>query len=863
MISDLLIAARGLRRSPAFTVAAIVTLALGIGANTTMFSVVNSILLRPLPGYQTGRLVQICDTSLNARFGAPGSCSFLAPQLYQRLREQLRSIAPLAANQFCRMNLTGTGEPEQLAGPCTTANWFELQRAQAMLGRTFLPDEDQHGQNRVVVLDYGLWQQRFGADPKIIGKTLTLDKELWVVVGVMPPGFRPIGTTASTIYTPYVVADNPHGLLVTGRLKAGVSLAVAQAELNVAAARLSRENPDWSTLKLSGTPVLERVTGPHRPLLLLLLGAVSFVLLIACVNVANLLLARSTAREHEIAIRMALGARRGDIVRFVLAEALTISVLASLAAVAIAYGGLRLLKPLTATLPRADELSVDARVLLCSLILGIIAALLFGVFPALRSAQPARAARMRSRTSSRSQGTLVAGEVALAFVLVAGAGLLIRTFVAIRATDLGYNPHNVLTNFLALPPSPDGSRTAGAGVYAKIRERVSALPGVHAVATASSLPMFGVSISMDVHPEGQPERRHEHVASMDVISDDYFRVMRIPQRVGRSFTLDDRDGSTPVVIVSESIMRRYFAGNAIGKRIIIPEFKFNIDGGKEIGAEIVGVVGDVCVNSVDDCQAEHIYLPETQNALRMENLLVRTEGDPMAIARAVRHAAYLEAPAVPLDNPQTLDERTSYLTDASKRAMWLLGVFAGLALLLAGVGIYGVSSYSASQRSHEIGIRMALGAQFEDIVGLIYRGVLLPSAIGLTVGAGAAVWLTIAQIVDLRRKRRGSKNPGVSWFHTAGSICPGCHWSSRTRCAQRPCQGSAPRLRTDPRAWHGHTFHRNNSTGTRNRVANFFACALLILRFPLRISDTRLFGKTSQRSLGRSPFSCSRCFSIL
>jgi putative ABC transport system permease protein len=254
--------------------------------------------------------------------------------------------------------------------------------------------------------------------------------------------------------------------------------------------------------------------------------------------------------------------------------------------------------------------------------------------------------------------------------------------------------------------------------------------------------MFGVSISMDVHPEGQTTRRHEHVASMDVISDDYFRVMEIPRRAGRIFTPDDRDGSTPVVVVSESIVNRYFAGQAIGKRMIIPEFKFNIDGGKDIAAEIVGVVGNVCVNSVEDCQAEHIYLPEQQNALRMENLLVRTEGDPLGIAKAVRHAVYLEAPTVPLDDPRTLEERTSYLTDGPKRAMWLLGVFAGLALLLAAVGIYGVSAYLATERSHEIGIRMALGAEFGDIAGLIYRGALFPSAVGLAIGVGAALWLT-------------------------------------------------------------------------------------------------------------------------
>jgi predicted permease len=742
MITDLRIALRGLRRSPSFTLAAIVTLALGIGANTTMFSVVNAVLLRPLPGYETNRLLQICDASQNARFSAPGACTFLAPQIYQRLREQLRSFVTLSANQYCRMNLTGAGEPEQLEGPCATANWFELQRAQALLGRTFLPDEDQHGRNRVVVLDHGFWQRRFGSDPRIIGRTLTIDKEPWVVTGVMPSDFRPIGTTSASIYTPYVVADNPHGLQVTGRLKPHVSLAAAQSELNVIAAQLARTNPDWTTLQLSATPVLEQVTGPQRPLLLLLLGAVSLVLLIACVNVANLLLARSTARQHEIGIRIALGASRRRIVRFVLAEAILLSTAASLAALFIAYVGLRLLKPLTASLPRAEELSLDARVLVWSLLLGLIATLLFGVLPALQSAQPAGVAGMRARAGAKPQAILVAGEIALAFVLLVGAGLLIRTFVAIRSTDLGYQPQNVLTGFLALPPAPDGSRTAGAGLYARIRERVAALPSVREVATASSLPMFGVSISMDVHPEGQPERRREHVATLDVISEGYFRVLRIPQRAGRQFNTGDREGSTPVAIVSESIQRRYFAGNAIGKRLILPELKFNIDGGPDIAAEIVGVVGNVCVNSIEDCQAEHIYLPEPQHALRMENLLVRTEGEPMALARAVRHAAYLEAPTIPLDSPQTLEERTSYLTDGPRRGMWLLGLFAGLALLLAALGIYGVSSYLASQRDREIGIRLALGARFPHIAGLIYRSVLLPSAIGLALGTGAAVWLT-------------------------------------------------------------------------------------------------------------------------
>jgi hypothetical protein len=294
--------------------------------------------------------------------------------------------------------------------------------------------------------------------------------------------------------------------------------------------------------------------------------------------------------------------------------------------------------------------------------LAALSALLFGGLPALRASRPAQWSGIR--VTVRSQRWLVAGEVALSFVLLVGAGLVIRAFVAIRSYDLGYDPHRVLTNFVELPPSADGSRAAGTTLYARIRERVAALPGVREVATASSIPMFGVSLSMTVEPEGAPESQHRPAASLDVISDAYFRVLRIPLRAGRSFTPEDRDGARPVAVVSESIAGRYFAGSPIGRRLMIPELKFNIDGGKEIATEIVGVAGNVCLSSVEDCRAEHIYLPESQYALRMVNLLVRTAGDPRAAASAVRHAMYQEAPAIPLDDPQTLEERTAYLTTA-------------------------------------------------------------------------------------------------------------------------------------------------------------------------------------------------------
>ena len=730
MLSDLRAVWRGLRRSPGFTLAAVVTLALGMGANTTMFSVVNAVLLRPLAGYQTERLVNICD-------GSSGGCNFVDPEVFLRLRQRLHSYATIAANQNCRVNLTGRGEPEQIAGPCATANWFDLYRAQAVQGRTFLPDEDRHGRNHVVVLDHGYWQRRFGADPKIVGQSLTLDGEPWLVIGVMPAGFAPAGSVASPLYTPYVVEDNPHGLNITARLKPGVSLAAAQSELNSAVAQLVAENADWRRLRLAAVPVLEQVTGPQRPLLLLLLGAVAFVLLIACVNVANLLQARGAARRQEVAIRAALGATRAHIVRFVLAEAFAIAGTASVAAVALTWWGLRALAPLTARLPRAGELSIDGRVLVGALLAGTACALLFGALPAWGATRP-----VDTRSSPKSQGVLVAAEIALAFVLLTGAGLLLRTFAAIRAVDLGYSPHRVLTHFVALPPSPDGSRTAGEVLYSRFRDRLRALPGVREVATASALPMFGVQIHMDVQPDGQPARQHEHQAALTVVSQEYFHLMQIPLRAGRGFANSDREGGPRVIVVSDSIAQRYFGGRALGRRIVLPEFLFNIDGGKNVAPEIVGVAGNVCSHSVEDCQAEYIYLPEAQNALRMENLLVRTAGDPMAVEAMVRQAVWREAPAIPLDDPQTLDDRTAYLSDGPKQAMWLLGLFAGLALLLAAAGTYGVSAYLAARRSREIGIRIALGAESRDIAALVYRGVLLPAALGLAIGALAAQWLT-------------------------------------------------------------------------------------------------------------------------
>ncbi len=586
VLADLIVALRGLRRAPAFTLLAVATLALGIGANATIFSIINSVLLRRLSGFETDRLLRLQDATHQAGLG------FVDPEVFRRLRTGTRAFEQLAGLQFCQFALTGGEAPEQVAGPCVTANWFTLQRARALLGRTFLPDEDLPGKNRVVVLDHGFWLRRFGGDRDVIGRRILLDGQPWTVVGVMPSDFRPVGASVSPIYTPYVLDEHAAGLYVTGRLRPDVTLAEAQAELRLLATRLHSVLPRFSGLALTATPVLEDITGPAAPLLHLLMGAVSLVLLIACVNVANLLLARSSARQREMDIRSALGASRWRLARFLIIEALVLSTAAGLAAVAVAGWSLRLAAPLISTLPRADEVSVDLRVFGACLAIGGLVALALGLLPVLRQ-PPSGLAITANRSAQRWQGSLLAAEVAIAFVLLVGAGLLLRTFVAMRDASLGYEPRNVLTHFLALPSAPDGSRaassrkassrTAGLALLGRLRHRLAAVPGVSSVATSSALPMGGVTITMDVQPEGQPARNRPdspgaRQASLVVVSDRYFETARIPLLHGRTFGPGDREGTHPVVMVSQSVAQRYFHGQALGQRLVLPRLGYNLTG---------------------------------------------------------------------------------------------------------------------------------------------------------------------------------------------------------------------------------------------------------------------------------------------
>jgi predicted permease len=736
VLGDLTVALRGLRRSPAFTMLAVSTLSLGIGANATIFSIVNSVLLRPLTGFETDRLLRIQDATRQAGLG------FVDPEAFKRIRTEVKAFEQLAGMQFCQFALTGDSEPEQVWGPCVTSNWFDIQRARAMLGRTFLPEEELPGKNKVVVLDHGFWLRRFGGERDIVGRQVILDGKPWVVIGVMPADFRPVGANASAVYTPYVIDENSAGLYVTGRLQEKVTTEQAQAELRILGAQLQSVLPRFKDLSLTATPVLEDITGPAAPMLRLLLGAVSLVLLISCVNVANLLLARSAARQREMDIRAALGASRWRITRFLFVESLVLCSAAGIAAFAVAHLGVRAAAPLISALPRADEVSVDLLVFGVCFAVGMLAAIAFGTLPVVVRPKRQGLAVTANRSARRWQGSLIAAEVAISFVLLLGAGLLLRTFAAMRQSSLGYDARNVLTHFLSLPPSPDGSRTAGLAMIGRLRDKMADIPGVTSVATSSTLPMGGVTMTMDVQPEGQAAIRGTRQASLVVVSDRYFQTAGIPLVKGRAFGAGDREGTGPVVIVSQSVANRHFNGSAVGKRLVLPRIGYNLTGGDEMRAEIVGVAGNICVNSVSDCQVEHLYLPESQSGLRMTYFLVRSNNDPMSLAASVKRAAAEESPLIPLDQPQTLEQRTGYLTDSARQGMWLVGAFAALAVLLAASGVYGVSSYLAGLRRKEIGIRVALGATFSNVVSLIYGQALIMAAAGLCLGAIIAVGLS-------------------------------------------------------------------------------------------------------------------------
>ena len=743
---DLRFSARTLARNPAFTIAAVLALALGIGANTAIFSVVNAVALRPFPWKDSGRLVRIWESA--PQLGWPRFSTSIPNFIDWRAQNHV--YEDIAAWRGAELNLTGLEEAQRVEGGAVTASFFTTLGVQPSRGRFFLPDEEKPGADaRVAVISHGLWTRSFGADPKIVGRTLVLNGADSTVVGVLPESFQwvlPSDILVPLVLDPAANRSN-HVLIVMGRLRPGVTLERADAEMNGIAARLAAQYPDsnkgWSTQQAQVARWI--VNRDVRRALLVLTAAVGFVLLIACANVTNLLLARAAGRRREIAIRAALGAGRMRVVRQLLTESALVGLAGGGAGLLLALWGVDLLRSLNPqTIPRIDEVSVDLRVLAFTLGLSLLTSLVFGLAPALQSSRPDVADALKeggrgAPTGSmrhRARSALVTAEVAFSLVLLVGAGLLLRSFWRLTRVDPGFAPAGVVTMKINLPESKYPSAGEIQTFYEALFARLRAHPGVAGVATVSIVPFGYGNTANEVVIEGRPDDPGGAKASADwrLVSPGYFRAMGIPLHEGRDF--ESRDGAGPgVVVVSEAMARRYWPGaDPIGKRM-------RPRGGKD-WMTVVGVAGDVAHRGLDEAPAPLLYFCAYSSNWNPMSLVVRTGSDPASVTTAARDAVHALDRDLPVSEVSTLES----LRDASVAPQHfntlLLALFAVLALTLASVGIYGVMAYAVSQRTHEIGIRMALGSPRRDVLRLIVAQAMRPTLAGIVLGLTAALAAT-------------------------------------------------------------------------------------------------------------------------
>jgi len=748
---DLRFGARMLRKQPGFTLIAVITLALGIGANTAIFSVVNAVLLRPLPYRDPDRIVTIRNYGghpiLNGAFGAD----------FLDWREQAKGFEQVAALADGSVDLTGTGEPERLRAGLVSANLFETLGVGPAYGRAFTQAEDQSRAAQVVILSHRLWQRRFGSDPQLIGRTLTLMDQNWTVIGIMPPGFQAFEDF--DLWLPLALDVNQklrkgplNHVRVIARLKPDVTLQTARAELAVIRERQRQTFPHFFPgVEVSVTGLHEYLIGDVRRPLLALFGAVAFVLLIACANVANLLLARSAARQKEMAIRAAVGAGQFRLVRQLLTESLLLSVAGGGAGLLMAMWGVKaLVKISPGGIARIDESGVDGRALVFTCMVVALTTLVAGVIPALQASRTNVnetlkahfSARASSPGGSRSLQALMVGEIALTLVLLVGAGLMIRSFIQLLGVPRGFNPDNVLT--LALSPGfakyPPGSPQLRA-YFQESLNRVQNLPGVESASLSSFLPLAGQAGSRSFRIEGRPpfEPGKEPLAQDNIISHDYFRTMGIEMLAGRAFTEQDGAGAPPVVIINETMARRFFPNeNPIGRRFVW----------SPIPLTIVGVVGDTRHFGLDQEVHPEIYWPYLQARSLIMKLVVRIAPDSnspaqlSSLAAAIRNQVREVDLNTPVNQVVTMDERLSDSVAPRRLQMLLFAIFAAVALVIATVGMYGVLSYSVTQRTSEIGIRMALGAERRDVLRLVLRQGAKLALIGSLLGLGGALALT-------------------------------------------------------------------------------------------------------------------------
>jgi len=743
LLNDLRYSIRRLFQSPGFTAVAVLTLALGIGAGTAMFTVVNSILLRPLDYPEPERLVMVWERSRDGEVAENPTSSMN----YFALREQAGSFAGLAAFFDRPFNLTGGGDPEEVQVRGSTGNFFSVLGAKAQLGRTYADGEEEEN---VAVLSHRLWQRRFGGDPAVVGRTLTLNGEVLTVIGVMPEAFRSVGAQPE-LWVPVALSPEGRGrfLQVVGRLRPGATVEQARTEMATIARRLAEAEPGYNAnMAVSLVPLHEQVTGEVRPALLVLLGAVGLLLLIACANVANLLLGRAVARRKEMAVRLSLGATRGRLVRQTLTESLVLAVLAGLVGLGLAVWGttalVRLL-PADLALPRLDEVRVDGRVLGFALGVSLLTGVLFGVVPALSASAVRLAGTLgeagRGTTAGRSglRRGLVVAEVALAVVLLVGAGLLGRSLQRLLAVDTGVNTENVLTMRMMLTGEQYQGDSPKLNFVGGLLPRLQALPGARAVGGAMYLPLTGEKMGFVSWRSDQPPPRpgEEVPTDVRVIAGDYFGALGMPLRKGRAFDHRDAESAPPVFVINEEAARRHFPGeDPLGKRLTLPMGENGLSG------EVVGVVGSVREKGPAGEPAAAIYRPFAQMPVGRLTVLIRTDGDPLALSGAAAAAVREIDPNLPVGEVRTLEQVAAQTVARERLNLYLLGGFAAVALLLAALGLYGIVAYSVTQRRQEIGVRVALGANPRDVLRLVVRQGMMLTALGLALGLVAALAAT-------------------------------------------------------------------------------------------------------------------------